>query len=366
MIPHSRPFIDDEDAREVQRVLLSGQLAQDGEVARFESRMASFVGVRGAVAVSSGSAALQLALMALKVGPGDEVLVPSYVCPAVLNAVLHTGASPVVADIEPATFNLSAGDAMRRITPKTRAVIVPHMFGQPADLDALGALGVPVVEDLAMSLGSRRRGKRAGGFGSLAVCSFYATKMMATGEGGMVLGGDEALLAEVRDLRAMDEKEEFRVRFNCKMTDLQAALGLSQLRKLAGFIARRREIADLYGDTLRRLSLPAPPAPAECEPVWYRYVLMLDGDAEPFIEEMKRRGVECRRPVYKPLHRYLRLSGFEASEEAWRRAVSVPLYPALSVAEVETIVKALRLVLPRHCTGREQEKRTLGQASSTC
>nr|MCU0532225.1 aminotransferase class I/II-fold pyridoxal phosphate-dependent enzyme [Syntrophales bacterium] len=126
MIPHSRPFIDDEDAREVQRVLLSGQLAQDGEVARFESRMASFVGVRGAVAVSSGSAALQLALMALKVGPGDEVLVPSYVCPAVLNAVLHTGASPVVADIEPATFNLSADDARRRITPKTRAVIVPH------------------------------------------------------------------------------------------------------------------------------------------------------------------------------------------------------------------------------------------------
>jgi len=366
MIPHSRPFIDDEDAREVQRVLLSGQLAQDGEVARFESRLASFVGVRGAVAVSSGSAALHLALLALKVGPGDEVIVPSYVCPAVLNAVLHAGAAPVVADIEPATFNLSADDTRRRITPKTRAVIVPHMFGLPADLDALGALGIPVVEDLAMSLGSRRRGRRTGGNGSLAVCSFYATKMMATGEGGMVLGGDEALLADVRDLRAMDEKEEFRIRYNCKMTDLQAALGLSQLRKLAGFIARRREIADLYGDALRRLGLPAPAAPGDCEPAWYRYVLMLDGDADPFIEEMKRRGVECRRPVFKPLHRYLRLSGFEASEEAWRRAVSVPLYPALTGAEIETILKALRLVLPRHCTGNVQERRTRGQANQPC
>jgi len=366
MIPHSRPLIDGEDAREVQRVLLSGQLAQDGEVARFESRMASFVGVRGAAAVSSGSAALHLALLSLKAGPGDEVIVPSYTCAAVLNAVLHTGAAPVVADIEPATFNLSADDAGRRITPRTRAVIVPHMFGVPADLDALGTLGVPLVEDLAMSLGSRWRGKRTGGKGSLAVCSFYATKMMATGEGGMVLGNDEALLAEVRDLRAMDEKEEFRVRFNCKMTDLQAALGLSQLRKLAGFIARRREIADLYGDTLRRLGLPAPHAPAECEPVWYRYVLMLAGDADPFIEEMKRRGVECRRPVYKPLHRYLRLSGFEASEDAWRRAVSVPLYPALSGAEIETILKALRLVLPKHCTAHAEEHRPREQAGTAC
>jgi len=366
MIPHSRPFIDEEDAREVRRVLLSGQLAQDGEVARFESRMASYVGVRGAAAVSSGSAALHLALLALGVGPGDEVLVPSYVCPAVLNAVLHAGAAPVVADIEPASFNLSADDARRRITPRTRAVIVPHMFGVPADLDALGTLGVPVVEDLAMSLGSRWRGKRTGGYGSLAVCSFYATKMMATGEGGMVLGGDEALLAEVRDLRAMDEKEEFRVRHNSKMTDLQAALGLSQLRKLAGFIARRREIAELYGETLRTLGLPAPAAPGDCEPVWYRYVLTLDGDAEPFIDEMKRRGVECRRPVFKPLHRYLGLSGYAASEEAWRRAVSVPLYPALTGAEIETILKALRLVLPRHCAGSAEAGRARGQAGRAC
>ena len=242
-------------------------------MARFESRMASFVGVKGAAAVSSGAAALHLALLALKVGPGCEVIVPSYVCPAVLSAVLYTGATPVVADIDPGSFNLSPEDAKRRLSAKTRAVIVPHMFGLPADLDALGALGVPVVEDLALALGSRRHGRRAGSFGTLAVCSFYATKMMATGEGGMVLGSDGALLAEIRDLRAMDEKEDFRVRFNYKMTDMQAALGLSQLRKLTTFVARRREIADLYSDVLRRLGLPVPCAPGECEPVWYRYVL---------------------------------------------------------------------------------------------
>jgi perosamine synthetase len=176
--------------------------------------------------------------------------------------------------------------------------------------------------------------------------------MMATGEGGMVLGSDEALLAEIRDLRAMDEKEDFRVRFNYKMTDLQAALGLSQLRKLTTFIARRREIADRYSDALHGLGLPAPRAPGECEPVWYRYVLLLGGDAEPFIEEMKRRGVECRRPVFRPLHRYLGLAGYAATDDIWRRAVSIPLYPALTGAEVETIVKALRSVLPKHCSGK--------------
>ena len=138
-----------------------------------------------------------------------------------------------------------------------------------------------MVEDLALALGSRRHGRRTGSFGTLAVCSFYATKMMATGEGGMVLGSDEALLAEIRDLRAMDEKEDFRVRFNYKMTDLQAALGLSQLRKLTTFIARRREIADLYSDALRGLGLPVPCVPGDCEPVWYRYVLLLDATRSP-------------------------------------------------------------------------------------
>ena len=353
MIPHSRPLIDEEDAREVQRVLLSGQLAQDGEVARFESRMASFVGVKGAAAVSSGAAALHLALLALKVGPGCEVIMPSYVCPAVLSAVLYTGATPVVTDIDPGSFNLSPEDAKRRLSAKTRAVIVPHMFGQPADLDALGALGVPVVEDLALALGSRRHGRRIGSFGTLAVCSFYATKMMATGEGGMVLGSDGALMEEIRDLRAMDEKDDFRVRFNYKMTDMQAALGLSQLRKLTTFVARRREIADLYNEALRRLGLPTPGIPGECEPVWYRYVLLLDGDAQPFIEEMKKKGVECRRPVYKPLHRYLGLSGYEVTEETWRRAVSVPLYPSLTGAEVDSVMKALRLLTPKYCSGRQ-------------
>jgi len=352
MISHSKPYIDEEDAREVRRVLLSGQLAQDVEVARFENRMGSFIDVKGAVAVNSGTAALNLALLALGVGPDSEVVIPSYVCQAVVNAVLFTGATPVVADIDPVTFNISAEDVKKRLSERTRAIIVPHMFGLPADMKALGSLGVPVVEDLAVALGSRLCGKRAGGFGELAVCSFYATKMMATGEGGMVLGKDEALLAAVRDLRAMNNQEDFRIRYNYKMADLQAALGLSQLKKLATFINRRREIAGVYNELLDRLGMPTPRVPADCEPVWYRYVLLLDSDAEPFIQDMNKRCIECRRPVFKPIHRYLGLSGYAMTDDVWRRAVSIPLYPALTDAEVESIVKSIRLVLPKYCTGK--------------
>jgi len=212
-------------------------------------------------------------------------------------------------------------------------------------------LGVPIVEDLAHALGSRLCGKRVGGHGVLAVCSFYATKMMATGEGGMVLGSDETLLATVRDLRTMDKKEDFRVRYNYKMTDLQAALGLSQLKKLATFINRRREIAGVLNEALDKIGIPTPRVPADCEPVWYRYVLLLDSDADPFIQDMNKRCIECRRPVFKPIHRYLGLTGYPVTDDIWRRAVSIPLYPALTDAEVESIVKSLRLVLPKHCTG---------------
>jgi dTDP-4-amino-4,6-dideoxygalactose transaminase len=150
----------------------------------------------------------------------------------------------------------------------------------------------------------------------------------------------------------MNDQEEFRARCNYKMADLQAALGLSQLKKLATFITRRREIAGAYNEMLDRLGMPTPRVPVDCEPVWYRYVVLLDSDAEPFIQDMNKRCIECRRPVFKPIHRYLGLSGYPVTDEIWRRAVSIPLYPALTDAEVESIVKSLRLILPKHCTGK--------------
>jgi perosamine synthetase len=328
--------------------VMSGQLAQGREVARFEAAVASQVGVAGAAATSSGTSALLLALLALGAGPGSEIVMPSYVCASLATATLAAGATPVLADISPETFGLCPEDTRRRLSSRTRAVLVPHLFGQPADLDALGALGVPLVEDLAMSLGARWRGRPVGSFGLLAVCSFYATKLMTTGEGGMVLGQDEQLLSDVRDLRGVDDKETFRLRYNAKMTEMAAALGSSQLGRLPELLARRRQLASRYHEVLGELGLPAPSVRAGAQLVWYRYVLVLDGDADAFLREMRQRGIDCRRPVFRPLHRYLGLEGYPQTEAIYRGAVSIPLYPALTDSEVDQIAEALRAVLPRY------------------
>ncbi|HLE42853.1 MAG TPA: aminotransferase class I/II-fold pyridoxal phosphate-dependent enzyme, partial [Methylomirabilota bacterium] len=218
----------------------SGQIAQGPRVAEFERAMAARLEARGGVAVSSGTAALHLALLALGVGPGDEVLVPSYACAALLHAVRAAGAVPRPVDVDPATFNLDPDAAKRASSARTRALIAVHAFGLPADLEPLRALGVPVVEDAAQALGARCGRRPVGGLGEVGVLSFYATKLMTTGEGGMLVSGDARLLAAARDLREYDEKPDDRPRFNYKLTDLAAALGLAQLARLDGFLARRQ------------------------------------------------------------------------------------------------------------------------------
>ncbi len=347
MIPHSRPTIDESDAAAIASVLRSGQLSQDGLVARFESRLAASIGKEGGVALSSGTAALHLSLLALNIGPGDEVILPSYVCTALLNAVHYVSATPVIADVNPETFNIDPVDLRKRVTARTRAIILPHLFGLPADLDAILSLGIPVIEDCAMSLGSRYHGRATGGFGTLSVFSFYATKVISTGEGGMVLSDREDLLQTIRDLRDYDEKETYTVRFNYKMTDLQAALGVSQLKRVPSFIARRKEIAGFYNKEIEAAGFSGPRVPADpggCEHIYYRYVLLTD-HLPIFLEEMRVRGIDCRRPVFKPLHRYLGLEGYPATESAWERAVSIPLYPSLGDDDVRFIANTVKAFL---------------------
>src|SRR3989454_2702856 len=260
-IPHSRPTLSDDDAERVARVVRGGQLAQGPEVASFEGELARLLGAAGAAAVSSGSVGLELALRTLAVGPGHEVIVPAYACDAVYHAVTRCGATPVLADADPETLGLSAADAARRRTPRTRAVIVVHPFGLAVDLADFQRLGVPLVEDCAQTLGATLGGRQVGARGGLAVCSFYATKLLTTGEGGAVVGPAD-LVARARDTRDYDERTDLAPRFNYKMTDMQAALGRSQLARLDAFIARRRALAARY----RAALAPAPRCrgPADC------------------------------------------------------------------------------------------------------
>ena len=337
VIPHSRPTIGPDDIRAVTEVMLSGHLAQGEKVRQFEEAVAAYLGRRGAVATSSGTSALHLALLALGLSAGDEVLLPSYTCVAVLHAVRYVGATPRVVDIEPEGYNLCADESRRRLTPRVKAAIVPHMFGMAADLAPLASLGIPLIEDCAQALGGSYRGRPVGSVGTITVCSFYATKMITTGEGGMLLADSEVILRRARELRDYDGRTTLETRFNYKMTDMQAALGLSQLDRLSAFLARRRQLASRYTADLRNLPITLPTVKPERTHAFYRYVIGAD-DAPRMARRLSRRGIQCKAPVFHPLHGYLKQKGFPHTEAAMRTALSIPLYPSLTEEEVDTLL----------------------------
>ncbi len=345
MIPHSRPCLGVEEEEAACRVIRSGHLAQGPEVAALERELAARLGVDHVVAVSSGSAALHLALLALGIGPGDAVAMPTYVCAALLHAVQHVGADPLLVDIDPETLNIAPGDLAERLTPRTCAVLVPHMFGRAADLHALLALGVPIVEDCAMSLGAQIGGKTLGSLGRLAIFSFYATKVLGAGEGGAVAAATPELAERVRDLRDYDGRTDATPRFNYKLTDLQAAIARAQLRKLDPFIARRRQLGARYTQELAGTGALLPCfAPGDYP---FRYVIRHPAGAPDLIPRFEANGVAARRPVFSPIHRCLDQPdrGYPNATAAFHQALSLPLYPALSETEVNRILQTAREVL---------------------
>jgi perosamine synthetase len=352
MIPHSRPAIEQEDVQATAEVLRSGQIAQGPRVEQFERDMAAFFGLQGGVAVSSGTAALELALRALKIGAGDEVIMPSYVCPAPWLATQRVGAKAQLVDIDLQTFNIDPAAARRAITKRTRAIIVPHMFGLPADLTALEQLNVPIIEDCAQTLGAMEQGRPVGTVGRLTVCSFYATKLLCAGEGGMVLSNEGTLLERAKSLREYDGAPTLNPSsFNLKLTDLQAALGLSQLGRFSAFHERRRFLAAAYRDVLSSKAAICPSVPPGRTHGYYRFVISApvvrtDPDGmNSLISRLEQQGIHCRKPVFRPLHRYLDQCGFPNSDEADRTALSIPLYPDLTEDEVRQIQQSLAEVL---------------------
>ena len=342
MILHSRPTIDENDILAVSGVLRSGNIAQGSVVEKFEQELAGYIGVKEGVATSSGTAALHLALLALNITRKDTVAMPSYVCTAVLNAVNYVGALPLLIDTHPDTFHMDVGDLKRKLTPQVKVIIVPHSFGLAADLEEIIALGIPLVEDCAQSIGATYKDKLTGSFGDISIFSFYATKMITTGEGGMVVSNAEELSRRIRDLRDYDNKGNYVTRYNYKMTDFQASLGLSQLKRLNHFIEIRRSIAQKYNSELKNFcSLPANHG-NDSQHIYYRYTVKLRHDAESFLKLSREKGINCERPVFKPLHRYLDLSGFTNTDNVWEKAVSIPIYPTLTEKNMNTIIEFVK------------------------
>lgn len=356
MIQHSKPTLGKPEIRALARVVRSGEIAGGQEVEKFETEIARYVGVTDACAVNSGTAALHLALLALGAEKGREVIIPSYICSAVLNAVNYTGARPVLADVEPDTGNISIASVRALVSRRTVAIVVAHMFGLPADIEAVLNLGPPVVEDCAMAIGAVHASRKAtaggqplqrkvGAWGTIAVASFYATKIMATGQGGVVLSSDRRLMRRIRDYVHYDNRENYIVRYNYPMSALQAALGRVQLSQLDGFVQKRRAIAEEYIVKLAGLPVGLPVfARNASEHVYFRFVLQLEKGLSELLRHARARGVEMKRPVFKPLHRYLGLakSAFKGAEKIFAGAASIPIYPRLTGAEIGKIALVIR------------------------
>jgi dTDP-4-amino-4,6-dideoxygalactose transaminase len=348
VVPHSRPLLGEAEQAAAARVIASGRLAPGPEAARCESLVARLSECADALAVSSGTTALTLALRCLGLGPDDQVALPSYACAAVLHAVRAAGASPLVCDIEPSGLALDPEDVARRGGARLRAVILVHPFGMPARLEPFRARGLLVVEDCAQAPGAGDRGRPVGSRGDAAVFSFGPTKVVTCGgPGGALASPRAALVRTARDLADHDESETDRPRVNGLMGDLHAAIAVVQIGRLKEFAARRAALAARYDEALAPLGLERPAAPQGARAIISRYLVRLRSGAEDLVQRLNARGIVARRPVFLPLHRLIGSADrFPAAEAAQSELVSLPLYPALGEAEIERVIEEVRRCRP--------------------
>ncbi len=344
MIPHSKPWITAADERAMKDVLASGMLAQGQAVALFEKQVAAYTGYSHALAVPSGTAALVFILQALDIKAGDEVILPTYVCKSVHDAVMFTGATPVLCDVS-GTWCMTAGDVMQVMTPQTRAVILVHTFGIDASAEVYAATGIPVIDDYCQAFGLTPRYSSGSG---LAFCSFNATKCLSTGEGGMALVNDPVLYKRMRDAKSSNLPP-------ARFSDLQAALGLAQLQRYPDMLARRKQIAGRYFnelDTSVTWNSSAPDARAFREvqlhnSVFFRFPVKVEGNPQEHIIAIEKEfGISLRRGVDALLHDQAK-HHFPGAENHFAQTLSVPLYPALTDDEVTHIIQSLNTYFTR-------------------
>jgi dTDP-4-amino-4,6-dideoxygalactose transaminase len=369
----SPPCVGEEEITEVVDTLRSGWITTGPKTHRFEAAFAARLGAPGALGLNSCTAGLHLSLVALGIGPGDEVITTPLTFAATVNVIEHVGATPILVDVEPDTLNISPAAIDAAITPQTKAITVVHYGGHPADLDPIRALaasaGATVIEDAAHALPASYRGEPIGSRANPVSFSFYATKNLTTGEGGM-LTGDPGFIerARVLSLHGMSRDawrrysrggswryEVVSPGFKYNMTDIQAAMGLAQLRKLDRFQVRRREIAAQYTAAFEDLDALEPPRPrGDVEPAWHLYVLRLRPDAlsigrDRFIEELTLRNIGTSVhfiPIYRHpryARRYaLHPTMFPVAESAYRHMLSLPLHPGLTDEDVGDVIEAVQ------------------------
>lgn len=358
MIPAAKPIIGDEEREAVDRVMRSGMIAQGPEVAAFEQEFADqLVGGRTCVAVNSGTSGLHLGLLAAGVGQGDEVIVPSFTFAATANSVALTGATPVFADIERDTFNLSPEAVRAAITDNTAAIMPVHLYGHPADMTALREVadeaGVQLFEDAAQAHGARYAEEPVGSFGTFAMFSLYPTKNMTSGEGGMVACEDEEVARGIRLLRNQGMERQYAneiVGLNNRMTDIHAAIGRVQLTKVGEWTRQRQENAAWLDANLQGVVVP--PVREGCTHVYHQYTIRLDGASGPERDRVvtalrEEHKVGCG--VYYPtpnhelvsLHRFAPTHELPETARAAAEVISLPVHPSLTPEDLDRIATAV-------------------------
>lgn len=374
----SPPCLGEEEIAEVVDTLRSGWITTGPKVRRFEEEFASAVGAESALAVASATDAMQIGLAAWGVGPGDEVITTPMTFSSTVHVIEHVGATPVLVDVEPDTLCVDPDQIERAITTRTKAILPVHLYGHPCEMERILELGrnheLLVLEDAAHALPAVYQGRAVGSIGDLTAFSFYSTKNITTGEGGMLSGGAElierarpwALHGMTRDaLSRYGEEGSWYYEvvlpgFKCNMTDIQAAMGLQQLRKLSGFQERRREVAERYAKALVGLSeLEIPVEREGCQSAWQIYAIrlrleQLKIDRSRFIQELTRRKIGTSvhfipihiHPYFRDRFGY-RSEDFPVAWENYRRLVSLPLHPGLTDRDVEDVIEAVTDVVAR-------------------
>lgn len=356
-IPPAKPIIGEEEREAVDRVLRSGMVAQGPEVAAFEAEFAAhFVGGRATVAVNSGTSGLHVGLLAAGVGPGDEVIVPSFTFAATGNSVALAGARPVFADIEPETFSLDPAAVEAAITPATKGIMPVHLYGHPAGMRELAAIaakhGIALYEDAAQAHGASLDGQAVGTFGDFAMFSLYPTKNMTSGEGGMVTCATDEIARTARLLRNQGMEKQYEnelIGFNLRMTDIHAAIGRVQLTKVDAWTAARQANAAFLDANLSGVVVP--PVMAGAVHVYHQYTIRVTDDRDGFVTALREEH-QVGSGVYYPIpnHRLPSLAPYAPgldlpeTERAASEVLSLPVHPSLTQADLERIVEAVNTV----------------------
>lgn len=361
MIPIAKPLIGDEEINAVVEVLKSGMLASGREVEAFEKEFAEYLGGKHGIAVTNGTAALDVALKALEIKPGDEVITTPFTFIASVNSILFQGAKPVFADIDPKTYNLDPNAALEKITPKTKAILVVHLYGQPADMKAFKEIAedhkLYLIEDCAQAHGAEFEGQKVGTFGDVAAFSFYPTKNMTTGEGGMVVTNNDELAKRADLIRNHGQAKKYlhvELGYNLRMTNIAAAIGRTQLKKLEEWNEERIENAKLLTEGISKIKGLTPPyVDNRVKHVFHQYVIKVEEEfplsRDELMTELRERGVGTAVHYPIPVHHqpFYQKLGYPRdicpnAVEASKKVLSLPVHPAVTMEDIDYIVETLK------------------------